>query len=49
VDYGQGFAIGRPAPLEDLLTELPLYISADSMPTAMGEFGIDPLAARSAH
>jgi diguanylate cyclase (GGDEF)-like protein len=24
VDYGQGFAIGRPIPLEDLLTELPL-------------------------
>jgi diguanylate cyclase (GGDEF)-like protein len=24
VDYGQGFAIGRPIPLSDLLTELPL-------------------------
>jgi diguanylate cyclase (GGDEF)-like protein len=24
VDYGQGFAIGKPIPLEDLLTELPL-------------------------
>ena len=24
VDYGQGFAIGSPIPLEDLLTELPL-------------------------
>jgi diguanylate cyclase (GGDEF)-like protein len=24
VDYGQGFAIGRPIPLDDLLTELPL-------------------------
>jgi hypothetical protein len=24
VDYGQGFAIGRPIPLADLLTELPL-------------------------
>lgn len=24
VDYGQGFAIGRPIPLEDVLTELPL-------------------------
>jgi EAL domain-containing protein (putative c-di-GMP-specific phosphodiesterase class I) len=24
VDYGQGFAIGKPIPLADLLTELPL-------------------------
>jgi len=24
VDYGQGFAIGKPIPLSDLLTELPL-------------------------
>jgi EAL domain-containing protein (putative c-di-GMP-specific phosphodiesterase class I) len=24
VDYGQGFAIGRPIPLADVLTELPL-------------------------
>jgi diguanylate cyclase (GGDEF)-like protein len=30
VDYGQGFAIGRPIPLADLLTELPLpSVSAD--------------------
>ena len=28
VDYGQGFAIGRPAPLDDLLAELPLLVSA---------------------
>jgi diguanylate cyclase (GGDEF)-like protein len=28
VDYGQGFAIGRPAPLADLLAELPLLASA---------------------
>lgn len=28
VDYGQGFAIGRPIPLADLLTELPLPSSA---------------------
>jgi predicted signal transduction protein with EAL and GGDEF domain len=28
VDYGQGFAIGRPAPLVDLLVELPLLVSA---------------------
>ena len=24
VDYGQGFAIGRPTPLDELLSELPL-------------------------
>src|SRR5882757_3846301 len=43
VDYGQGFAIGRPAPLLDLLSELPLLLSADSMPTVIGEFALDHL------
>ncbi|HEY1726361.1 MAG TPA: bifunctional diguanylate cyclase/phosphodiesterase [Steroidobacteraceae bacterium] len=28
VDYGQGFAIGRPVPLEDVVSELPLYAAA---------------------
>ena len=28
VDYGQGFAIGRPVPLVDVLAELPLYAAA---------------------
>jgi EAL domain-containing protein (putative c-di-GMP-specific phosphodiesterase class I) len=40
VDYGQGFAIGRPAPLEDLLTELPLLVAAymaDTAPTVINE------------
>ena len=27
VDFAQGFAIGKPAPLADLLAELPLYAS----------------------
>ena len=31
VDYGQGFAIGRPAPLTDLLGELPLLVSATAV------------------
>jgi predicted signal transduction protein with EAL and GGDEF domain len=31
VDYGQGFAIGRPAPLDALLTELPLLVSATAV------------------
>jgi predicted signal transduction protein with EAL and GGDEF domain len=35
VDYGQGFAIGRPIPLEDLLTELPLPSDPASL-TATG-------------
>jgi diguanylate cyclase (GGDEF)-like protein len=41
VDYGQGFAIGRPAPLVELLSELPLYASADSMPTVISDIGFD--------
>jgi diguanylate cyclase (GGDEF)-like protein len=28
VDYGQGFAIAQPAPLADILAELPLYVAA---------------------
>jgi diguanylate cyclase (GGDEF)-like protein len=28
VDYGQGFAIGRPAPLQEMLAELPLIAAA---------------------
>jgi diguanylate cyclase (GGDEF)-like protein len=28
VDYGQGFAIAQPAPLADILAELPLYLAA---------------------
>ncbi|MFI4867649.1 MAG: putative bifunctional diguanylate cyclase/phosphodiesterase [Steroidobacterales bacterium] len=28
VDYGQGFAIGRPVPLVDVVAELPLYAAA---------------------
>ena len=35
VDYGQGFAIGRPTPLVDLLTEIPLLVSADTTPTVL--------------
>jgi EAL domain-containing protein (putative c-di-GMP-specific phosphodiesterase class I) len=43
VDYGQGFAIGRPTPLADLLSELPLLLSTDSMPTVIDEFALDQL------
>jgi diguanylate cyclase (GGDEF)-like protein len=44
VDYGQGFAIGRPTPLTELLSELPLLISADSMPTVISEFTLEQLS-----
>jgi diguanylate cyclase (GGDEF)-like protein len=39
VDYGQGFAIGKPIPLADLLTELPLPSAGGSAgdPDATGE------------
>lgn len=43
VDYGQGFAIGRPAPLAELLTELPLIVSGDTMPTVISELAMDQL------
>jgi diguanylate cyclase (GGDEF)-like protein len=43
VDYGQGFAIGRPAPVADLLSELPLLVSADTMPTVISEFALGQL------
>ncbi|MBV9620294.1 MAG: EAL domain-containing protein [Gammaproteobacteria bacterium] len=36
VDYGQGFAIGRPIPLADLLTELPLPEAAPARRSARG-------------
>jgi diguanylate cyclase (GGDEF)-like protein len=40
VDYGQGFAIGRPAPLAELLAELPLLVSATAVSRSLGETGI---------
>jgi diguanylate cyclase (GGDEF)-like protein len=43
VDYGQGFAIGRPTPLTELLQELPLLISADDAPTVISEFSVEQL------
>jgi len=43
VDYGQGFAIGRPAPLTDLLSELPLYAAADSTPTVFSDIALNHL------
>jgi EAL domain-containing protein (putative c-di-GMP-specific phosphodiesterase class I) len=37
VDYGQGFAIGRPAPLVDLLIELPLLVSATAVTRSLSQ------------
>ena len=39
VDYGQGFAIGRPLPLADLLTELPLPSPSEPAETADADSG----------
>ena len=39
VDYGQGFAIGRPASLADLLAELPLLVSATVVTRSLDTVG----------
>jgi diguanylate cyclase (GGDEF)-like protein len=41
VDYGQGFAIGRPIPLADLLTELPLPSAPAAEAAATEVLGLD--------
>ena len=47
VDLGQGFAIARPVPLADILSELPLYAAAAS-PQAVWHAADSPPAAASA-
>jgi EAL domain-containing protein (putative c-di-GMP-specific phosphodiesterase class I) len=40
VDYGQGFAIGKPVPIGDVLEQLPLYAAVVEGPVeniALGE------------
>src|SRR5205807_10418897 len=37
VDYGQGFAIGRPLPLVDVLEELPVIVAASAAAHAVDE------------
>jgi diguanylate cyclase (GGDEF)-like protein len=37
VDYGQGFAIGRPVPLQEVLAELPLIAAAAPVPVVVEE------------
>jgi diguanylate cyclase (GGDEF)-like protein len=48
VDYGQGFAIGRPAPLEELLVELPLIAAAAPVPVITEEPPLELQAAAAA-
>jgi len=42
VDYGQGFAIGRPIPLAELLLELPLPSEPAAAAPAAAERGREP-------
>jgi diguanylate cyclase (GGDEF)-like protein len=48
VDYGQGFAIGKPLPLSDLLAELPLGDSPVAPAPAAAEVQVD-VAGEAAH
>src|SRR5262249_18929380 len=48
VDYGQGFAIGKPAPLADLLAELPL-LAAAAPPCELAEPLPETYAVESVH
>jgi EAL domain-containing protein (putative c-di-GMP-specific phosphodiesterase class I) len=41
VDYGQGFAIGRPTPLQEVLAELPLLAAAAPIPCTIDEHAHD--------
>ena len=51
VDYGQGFAIGQPVPIGDVLEQLPLYAAVATQPTrflspnADSGKGLPPMAA----
>ncbi|MEJ0036186.1 MAG: EAL domain-containing protein [Gammaproteobacteria bacterium] len=48
VDYGQGFAIGRPTPLQEVLAELPLIAAAASVPVVVEEPPMELLAGEAA-
>jgi len=48
VDYGQGFAIGRPAPLQGVLAELPLIAAAAPIPVTVEEPPLELQAAAAA-
>jgi diguanylate cyclase (GGDEF)-like protein len=44
VDYGQGFAIGRPEPFVDLLSELPLIVAGEPMPTVISDITFERMS-----
>ncbi|MEJ1964338.1 MAG: EAL domain-containing protein [Gammaproteobacteria bacterium] len=48
VDYGQGFAIGRPVPLQEVLAELPLIAAAAPVPVVVEDTPKEIQAAASA-
>ena len=48
VDYGQGFAIARPAPLQEVLAELPLIAAAAAVPVVAEEPPLELQAAAAA-
>ncbi|MBV8854094.1 MAG: EAL domain-containing protein, partial [Sinobacteraceae bacterium] len=37
VDYGQGFAVGKPVPLSEVLADLPLLVNADPTPAVLDD------------
>ena len=39
VDYGQGFAIGKPVPIGDVLEQLPLYAAVAEAPIEISSEG----------
>jgi diguanylate cyclase (GGDEF)-like protein len=41
VDYGQGFAIGRPVPFTDLLSELPILVAAGPVPPVISDMSAE--------
>jgi EAL domain-containing protein (putative c-di-GMP-specific phosphodiesterase class I) len=43
VDYGQGFAVGKPVPLSEVLADLPLLVNADPTPAVLSDSALAQL------
>lgn len=43
VDYGQGFAVGKPVPLAEVLADLPLLVNADPTPAVLSDVALAQL------
>jgi diguanylate cyclase (GGDEF)-like protein len=43
VDYGQGFAVGKPVPLSEVLADLPLLVNADPTPAGLSDAALAQL------